>query len=522
VHGIELTVWGVLIAVAVLLALAYRSSVPYPILLVLGGLVLGFVPGVPRITLNPDLVLVVLLPPLLYSAAFFSSLRDLRESAKQIGGLSIGLVLATTLIVGVAAHELVDSLSWAEAFVLGAVVSPTDPVAASAILERLHVPRRISTVVEGEALVNDALALVLYRVAIVAVVDGTFSAFDAGWHFVLNAAAGIAIGLVVGWIVGQIRKQIEDIGTEATISLVSGYLAYLPAERLGVSAVLATVTTGIYLGWHAPELTTPATRLQLIPVWQVLVYIVNVALFMLLGLQLRQILDGLGGYSPWALAGWAAIVVGVVTLVRVAWVMAFGTLGRLHAARPSGDWRESLLVGWMGMRGAVSLAAALAIPLTVHGGGPFPGRELIIFLTFVVILVTVLVQGLSLPYLIPLLGIEDDGRAEREEAKARMLAAQAAIERIDELQTEDWVRDETAERARNLLDYRVRRFQSRYLDGADGVFEERSLAYQRLQREILEAQRRAIVELRNEGRINDETMHRVERDLDLEDSRLEI
>jgi monovalent cation/hydrogen antiporter len=384
----------------------------------------------------------------------------------------------------------------------------------------------VVTIVEGEALLNDATALVIYKVAVVAVVDGTFSLFDAGGRFLWSAAAGIAIGLAVGWVVAAVRRHIEDPPTEITISILTAYLAYLPAAKLGVSAVLAAVTVGIYLGWRAPHLASPTTRLQLLPVWETLVFLLNATLFTLLGLQLRSILDDLSGFSTASLIGWGALVSAAVMITRVVWVFVVTYLPKALSYRREGkplpSTRNALLLGWTGMRGAVSLAAALAIPLTIDGGGAFPGRELIIFLTLCVILSTLLLQGLTLPWLVVALAIEDDGVTEREESKARYLAAQAAIERLDELQIEDWVRDETAERMKALFDYRRQRFKSRYEDGADGAFEERSLAYQRLQREVIEAQRRRVVDLRNEGRINDEVMHRIERDLDLEDSRLEI
>jgi CPA1 family monovalent cation:H+ antiporter len=326
----------------------------------------------------------------------------------------------------------------------------------------------------------------------------------------------------VGWIVAQVRRRIEDPPTEITISILTAYLAYLPAAKLGVSAVLAAVTVGVYLGWQAPWLASPSTRLQTFPVWEILVFLINAALFMLLGLQLRTILDDLSGFAPATLAAWGALVSAVVILARMAWVFALMYLPKLLRSRERPSWQLPMLVAWTGMRGAVSLAAALAIPLSLDAGGAFPGRELIVFLTFCTILATLLAQGLTLPWLIARLGIEADGTSEREEAKARMRAADAAIERLEELQVEEWVRDETAERMRALMSYRRERFASRYKDGPDGIFEERSIAYQRLQREVLEAQRRAIVELRNQGRINDEVMHRIERDLDLEDSRLEI
>ncbi len=250
---LDLVLLGVLLGVALLLVLAYRVRLPYPILLVAGGAALGFFPGLPSVELDPDLVLVIFLPPLLYAAAFFSSLRDLRDNVRSIALLAIGLVVFTTLAVGVVAHAVVDDLSWAAAFTLGAVLSPTDPVAATAIASRAGAPRRFVTIVEGEALVNDATALIAYKVAIVAVLTGSFSLLDAGGEFVLNAVAGVAIGIAVGVLVARVRRKLDDAPTEITISLLTPYFAYLPAEALGVSAVLAAVTSGIWLGGARPS-----------------------------------------------------------------------------------------------------------------------------------------------------------------------------------------------------------------------------------------------------------------------------
>jgi Na+/H+ antiporter len=524
----ELVVFGVLVAAAALVVAATFTDVPYPILFVVGGIAVGFVPGIPDVQLNPDLVLVIVLPPLLYSASFFSSLRDLRANLRPISLLSIGLVGATTFAVAAIAHAVIDGLSWEAAVVLGAVVSPTDPVAATAIAQRLNVPRRVVTIVEGESLINDATALILYRFAIAAVVTGTFSLTDAGLEFVGNAAGGIAIGLAAGWVVAQVRRRLDDAPTEITISLMTAYFAYLPAVALDVSGVLAAVTAGIYLGWRAPRLvTSPATRLQLLAVWEILVFVLNALLFVLLGLQFQRLLDALGGYSAVTLVGYGALVAGAVIAVRFAWVFPFTYLPRwlsprLRGGDPSPPWQQALLVAWTGMRGAVSLAAALAIPLETDTGAPFPGRDLIIFLTFCVILATLVLQGLSLPRLIRSLDVGEDSGPEYEENKARLHAAKAAIARIDALAAQDWVRDQTADRMRALYDYRLRRFKARFDDGDDGALEEQSLAYQRLRREALDAERTAVVELRNRGLINDEVMYRVVRDLDLEDTRLEI
>ncbi len=521
---LDVVLLGVLLGAAALLVLAYRTRLPYPILLVVGGAALGFVPGLPDVQLNPDLVLVLFLPPLLYSAAFFSSLRDLRDNLRPIGLLSIGLVIATTLTVGVAAHLVVDDLSWAAAFTLGAILAPTDPVAATAIASRAGAPLRFVTIVEGESLVNDATALIAYKVALAAVVTGSFSLLAAGASFVAGAVAGVAIGIAVGVVVARLRKVIDDAPTEITISLLTPYFAYLPAEALGVSAVLAAVTSGIWLGWRAPSLVTPATRMQLFSVWEVLSFVLNATLFILVGLQLPAILGRItDDFTTGQLAGWAGVVALAVILTRFVWVFPLTYVPRWASRRlrerdPSPPWTHTLLVAWTGMRGAVSLAAALALPAAVD----FPGRDLVVFLVYAVILVTLLGQGLALAPLIRVLGIHDDGRVDRLEVKARIKAAKAAIDRIDELRGEEWVRDESAERMRQYHEFRIRRFRARFDDEDDGAIDDRSFAYQHLQRQVLDAQRDRVVELRNGGTINDDVMRRIVRDLDLEDTRLEI
>jgi monovalent cation/hydrogen antiporter len=505
----ELILLALVAGVTALTALAPALRVPYPILLVLGGLALGFIPGVPEVSLPPELVLVGVLPPLLYSASFFTSLRDFRANLKRIGLLAVGLVVATMFAVAAVAH-LATGLSWPASFVLGAIVAPTDPIAATAIARRFGVPRRIVTIVEGESLVNDATALVLYGVAVTAVVTGSFSLWEAGLDFVVSVVGGIAVGFAVGWVVALVRIRLDNIPAEIAISLLTGFLAYIPAEALGVSGVLAAVTVGFYMGWRSPELSTPAMRLQTFPVWETLVFLLNALLFTLIGLQLGPILDALRGESTGDLIFDALVVTATVMLVRIVWVFA------------SGPRQYPAVIGWMGMRGAVSLAAALALPLETDAGAPFPGRELIIFLAFTVILGTLVGQGLTLPKLIHRLDLEEDRLEAKEDTKARIYAADAALQRLEELLDEDWVRPETADRLRGLYNFRRSRFQARFDGEDDGSIERQSADYQRLRRELLEAERAAVVGLRREGRISDEVMRRVERDLDLEDSRLEI
>jgi monovalent cation/hydrogen antiporter len=520
-HEIEPLLLALMVAVAGLSILARLVRIPYPILLVLGGLVLGFVPGMPAVELPPELVLVAFLPPLLYWSGFFSSPRDLRADARPISTAAVGLVLATTVAVAVVAQAAVDGLTWPAAFALGAIVSPTDPLAATAIARRLGVPRRLITVLEGESLVNDATALVAWRVAVAAAVSGGFVLWQAGLRFLVGATGGVLVGLLVGWLVAEVRRRLDDPVVEIVISVVTGYIAFLPAEQLGVSGVLAAVTAGLYVGWRAPELSSPSTRLLGFSFWEVMVYLANAVLFILVGLQLQPILSHLGGTAVAVLLGQAVLVSAVVIAVRLGWVFTVPYLIRLLDRRQAQRMRrvgarERLVVGWSGMRGAVSLAAALALP------EDFPMRNLILFLTFAVILATLVLQGLTLPTLIRRLRLTGDGAEEQEELKARMAATKAALDRLDELSGEDWTRDDTVTRLHGLYEFRRRRLKARAGIWEDDGAEDRSMAYQRLVRELLDAQRQAIVRLRNQGAISNDVMHRIERELDLEDTRLEI
>jgi CPA1 family monovalent cation:H+ antiporter len=522
----EIVLLGLLASVAALLVVSRVVRIPYPILFVLGGLALGFVPGLPEIELEPELVFVAFLPPLLYSAAFFTSLRELRANLMPISSLAVGLVLVTTVVVAVVAHELVEGMPWAAAFTLGAIVAPTDPIAATAIARRLGVSRRVVSIVEGEALINDGTALVAYKFAVAAVVTGTFSFWSASLSFVWNVVGGVAVGLAVAYVIRRIRRKIDHPPTEIAIALLSGYLGFLPADALGVSGVLAAVVVGIYMGWYTPELTTADTRLQGQAVWEIASFVMNAVLFGLVGFQLPRVLDALSGYSTLELVGYGAAVAAAVVLVRFLFVFPFVSAARVFQRLTHMPamyaWRNAGLIGWMGMRGAVSLAAALAIPLATDAGDPFPQRDLIVFLTFCVILVTLVLQGLSLPYVIEALGVEPDTREEREENKARILAADAATRRLDEIEREGWVPEDTLERMRGLYAFRRRRFKARFDDEDDGSIEERSQTYQRLRRDLLDAERHELHELRRQRKISDDVMNRVQRDLDLEDTRLDV
>jgi Na+/H+ antiporter len=535
---------GLLVVVAVLATLAARLAVPYPILLVLGGSALGFVPGLPPVELDPELVFLLFLPPLLYVSALFTSWRDFRANARPITLLAVGLVLMTTFVVAAVTHAVIG-LSWGAAFVLGAIVSPTDAIAATTVAQRLGVPRRIVTILEGESLVNDATGIVAYRVAVAAVVTGAFSIWEAGLQFVVGAAGGIAAGFAVGWLVVWARRHLsEDPSVQNIVSLLTPFVAYLAAEELphslwevlhelyGVpgdlhfSGVLAVVTTGLYLGRKGPYIISSGTRLQGYATWELITFLLNGLIFILIGLQLRSVVEGLDEYTAGQLVSYALLTSLTVILVRMVWVFPATYVPRWASRRirerdPSPPWRSVSVIAWTGMRGVISLAAALALPLQTASGVQFPGRDLIIFLTFCVILATLVVQGLSLPVLIRALGLEDDRIGDKEETHGRISIAEAALERLDELVDEDWVREDTVERIRSLYSYRRNRFASRFDGDPEGV-EVRSAAYQRLMAELLGAQRLRLIMMRDEGNIGDEVMHRIERDLDLEESRLEL
>jgi CPA1 family monovalent cation:H+ antiporter len=412
-------------------------------------------------------------------------------------------------------------MSWAAAFVLGAIVSPTDPVAATAIAGRIGVPRRVVTVVEGESLINDATAITAYRVAVVAVTAGTFSAWDAGGKFLLGAAGGIAIGVAVGWLVAYVRERLDDPPVEITISLFTAYAAYLPAEELGLSGVVAAVTVGLYMGSQTSRVTNATVRMQGFAMWQILTFLLNSFLFVLIGLQLPGLLDELreADYDITTVIGYGLLASATVVVVRMLWVYGFSYLSpAVRARRPRQE--NVALIGWMGMRGAVSLAAALALPTVTDAGEPFTERPLIVFITFCVILFTLVVQGLSLPLVIRWLGVEPDDREEVEENKARKLAARAALDRLEVLADEEWTRNDTIERMQGLYRYRYERFAARFDEQRDGdAIESRTADYLRIVAAVIEAQRETLEDLRRTGAISAEVMRRVEHELDLEEGR---
>jgi CPA1 family monovalent cation:H+ antiporter len=525
IHTIEV-VFGLLVAVALIALVAAKLRVPLPILLVGGGLLLSLIPGLPRLRLDPEQVFFVILPPLLYPAALFMPWRDFQANLRPISLLAVGLVLFTTVSVGFLANYFISDLPLAAAFALGAIISPPDAVAATAITERLKVPRRVVTILNGESLVNDATALVAYRFAVAAVVTGSFSFAKASVQFLVVGLGGIVIGLVAGWITAEIQRRIDNPPIETTISILSPFAAYLPAEQFGVSGVLAVVTTGLYHGWRIPEITTLRSRLQGGPVWEMIEFLLNGFIFILIGLQLPDVIHNLEGRSINQLAWYAAVISLAVILIRIIWVFPATYLPRLVSKKmrecdPYPSWQNVSVVAWTGIRGVVSLAAALALPLTTHAGTPFPGRDLITFLTFVVILVTLVLQGLSLPPLIKWLKVHDDGTMEKEERIARLKANEAALAQLVEISENPSANSETLRRLRVEYEDRLRQLEledSREVRSRRGLF---SAEYEKLSRRALTIERETILQLRNERVINDEILRRIQRDIDLAEIRLQ-
>lgn len=523
-HQTELFV-GLLAIMAVLVTLARRLELPYPVLLVVGGLALSFMPHLPRVHMAPEIVFILFLPPLLYEEAYFTSWRDLRDNLRPISLLAFGLVLVTTVAVGVVAHWAIPALSWPVAFVLGAVVAPTDEAAVMPVIERLGVPRRVATIVSDESLVNDAVSLVIYRLAAAAVVSGTFSLAQASWQFVLVSAGGVVIGLGIGWVIARLLQTIQDPPVEITASLLLPFVTYLGAEKLGTSGVLAVVALGIYMGRQSSFVRTPQTRVEARAFWQTLVFLLNGFLFLLVGLQLREILDELSSVPLLVLIGNALLISLACVLVRIAWVFASVYIPRalsrrVREADPAPSWRNVMIIAWTGIRGGLSLAAALAIPLTLGNGNPFPQRERIIFLTYSVILATLVVQGLTLPLLIRSLRVKRDSSRAQEENTARLAATKAALSRLDSLSEEDGAPAGVVDHLRDHYLVQLRLLEGREQGAADSATEEKTASYTRLHQELLAAEQEAIVCLRDEGVIEDEVLHLIERDLDLERIRL--
>lgn len=500
-----------LLAAALLVRIADLAKIPAPIVLVVGGLAIALVPGLPEVELEPDVVFLVFLPPLVYAAGWRTSPQELRAVMRPLAFLAVGLVFLTAAAVAVAAHLTVPQLTWAEAAVLGAVLAPTDAVAATSIFSRLGAPERVRLVVEGESMLNDGTALVLYRIAVGVATGTAFSLGDAALEFVGISLGGIAAGLVVGFVSDLIIRRQSDSGLSIFLSVLTAYGAYVGAEEVHVSGILAAVVAGVFAGYRSPVSLDADIRLNAVAFWGVLVFGLEISLFVLLGLQLPGVVDTLNGAGSGVRdLLWPVLAIALASiLVRIAFAFAMGS----DAGERLG---ERFAVGWSGMRGAVSLAAALAVPLDV------PGRPQIIFLTFALILVTLVGQGLSLPFIVKALRLERPRRWSDEEAVARMEAAQAALDRLDEMEDEERASEVQLKRLRDLYRGRFRMCQA-VLGGGDpetAAREQRIADYGELRRELIGVEREELLSLRGDGRLRPPTQRQIERDLDLEEARI--
>jgi monovalent cation/hydrogen antiporter len=511
-----LAIIGFAFLIITLTALARRLPVPTPILQVIAGLLVGLLPGSSLPALDPDLVFFVFLPPILWSAAYGTSLREFKSNLHSISVLAVALVIVTAIAVAAAARALIPDLPWAVALALGAIVSPPDAIAAEAIITRLPVPRRIVTVLAGESLVNDASALILYRTAVVAAVTGYFSLGEAIVRFFIDAGLGILVGLFVGWLMLRAARFTRDALAEVLIGLLGPYVAWVAGESLHVSAVLACVAGGLYVRQRFSTAVAPMTRIQTRAVWNLFMFLLNAVIFIILGVQFGVLMAAIPADALPAVARTGLVISGVVIGVRLLWVPAFALLPRWLSREPRREpaqpASELFLVSWTSMRGIVSLAAAFALPLALADGTRFPYRAEIILITVTVIVVTLVLQGLTLAPLIRRLRFPPDRERDAELQYARGEALRLAVEQLEDLAREPWARSADLGRLREEFRDRIRRHR-------EGPAGERD-ADCRLRAEILDAERRGLVRLRNEDAISDEVLLELEQELDLEALRI--
>ncbi len=519
-----------LTVVTILAVVAKKAKFPYPILLVVIGLAVSLIPGLPTVELNPGVVFLIFLPPLLYESAWNTSWNDFRTSIRPITLAGVGLVFFTTTIVAFIAHEFIPNIGWPECFVLGAIVSPPDAVAATSITKGLGLHKRIITILEGESLVNDASGLIAYKYAIVAVATGNFIFWKAGVDFVWVVLAGIAVGLIIGYLVSLVHKKIHNEPLiETTLTFLTPYLSYLIAEHFHVSGVLAVVCTGLFMSYRQAELFSPATRMQAVATWQIVAFILNGTIFILIGLQLRHVLQEIVNHSFTELLTYGALISLAVIVTRFIWVYPATYLPRLNKRirekERTPSWKNVLVFSWTGMRGVVSMAAALALPITLNEQ-PFPNRDLIIFLTFCVIIATLVLQGLSLPMLIKALRLPRYSIVE-EEFNIRYKMANSSIVYIEENLSLGEVPDEVLAQIKSKYEIKINKMSQTALPGsassngnelsrAEQVFNQ----FNEIQAQMIKAERDFVKQLHKEGTANDEVLRKIEHELDLEEARL--
>ena len=524
---------SILAAIVALALVAKRLHVPYPIVFVIGGLVLALIPGVPTIELRPDLVFLLFLPTLIFGDGWTTDYPSFKRYYQPIFILAIALVAVTSLVVAYVAHWMMG-FPLALGFVLGAILSPTDAVATDAIAEEVGLPKRLMTIIGGESLVNDATGLVIYRFAVLAVATGAFSVLEATLRFVYVAVVGVVVGLAIAWLIARVSIAIRKAGLSdeliaVSISLVTPFALYVPADAIGASGVLAAMSGGIYLSRKSMQIFDADSRLAAAYVWNLVFFVFNGAAFVLIGLQLRSILRGLAQYPLTTLLAWSLAIAAIVILVRYAWVFpaAYGRRRLFPKVReregPDPPWQWVFILGTAGMRGIVSLAAALALPDTLPSGAPFPQRDLILFIVFVVILVTLVGEGAAMPLLIRRLKVLDTEDDPKQFDAVRVRVAHAARARLRALEPTFASPAEWEIAGRIHADYEQReQHYSAHLDGIDRGDDERVHNFERrLRREAYAAEREALQELLQSGEITREIYRNLQWDLDLLESRTE-
>jgi len=520
------TFLGLLFAAILIALIAKRLDQPYPIALVLGGLGIALIPGAPRIALDPNIVFYLLLPPILSEAAFFTSWRDFWRLRRAIFLLAFGLVTATSALVAFLCVQFIPGMNWTTGFLLGAIISPPDAAAATSITRGLGLPKRVVQILEGESLVNDASGLILYRFAVIALAGGSFSWSNASLSFLWIVFGGAAIGSLLGYVFVKLYRFLRDPEVEVLSTFLLSYFSYFAAEQVHASGVLATVASGLILGWHAPELFNANSRIRGFAVWKTFVFFINATIFLLIGLQIPSVLQGLGGYPFNLLAWWSGIILLGVIAMRLLWVFPAAYLpALLSKGEPMPNWRGVLIVGWTGLRGVVSLAAALALPMETERGLPFPYRNLILFLTFAVILGTLFFQGLSLRWIVRRLNLPEDKASEEEQLNARIYATEQVLEHVLELQETGKCIGSAFERIRGYYEDRLSDLRSRLeietgIERIDSPQDFQNLAEQRLWFSLVKIERAAILDMRKEHKIGDEALHEIERDIDLLEARI--
>jgi Na+/H+ antiporter len=518
---------GLLLIISAVAYVAVRLQIPSSILLVLAGVGLGLPTAVPNVELSPEVVLLLVLPPIIYSASVAMSWNEFRSNLRPISLLAIGCVVFTATAVAAAAHYWMG-FSWQLGFVLGAIVSPPDAVAPLAVARRLQLPRRLVVILEGEGLANDATALILYRFAVAAVGGGTFSMTSAVGTFIAIVVGEVLWGVAVGWAMLRLRRWVRDVRVEILLSVLTPFLAYWPPELSGGSGVLATVTTGLYISWNGLRLISAPTRLQGIFFWDFLIYVIEGMVFLLTGLQAHTLVSGLKNHALSQFAVSAAIVLGVVIVTRFIWIYPATYLPRwlfpsIARRDPSPPWQWPFVLAFTGVRGIVSLAAALAIPIVTSDGTPFPNRDWILVLAFVVVFVTLVGQGLTLPWVVRALGLAHVGLREAqarrtEEFETRRAAIEAATSRLEALAADPETPDEVVVRLRALHEQRLA--QNRIRSDDDARKRRMIAKADELELELIAAERDLINDKYSRGEIKDETRRRLERELDLRDAQL--